>query len=77
MSLVDWVEVDHKYRVNDRSPWFPLAQHMTARRIWRRSLMVLAQLETVILDALASIRCNELFPGFHYGHEFEGLCFRH
>eukprot|EP00435_Cladocopium_sp_Y103_P070484 s608_g35.t1 len=43
----------------------------------RRSLMVLAQLESLILDALASIRCNELFQGFHYGHEFEGLCFRH
>jgi hypothetical protein len=39
--------------------------------------MVLAQLETLILDALASIRCNELFQGFHYGQEFEGLCFRH
>ncbi|CAL1164840.1 unnamed protein product [Cladocopium goreaui] len=43
----------------------------------RRTLMVLAQLETLILDALASIRCNELFQGFHYGQEFEGLCFRH
>ena len=38
--------------------------------------MLLAQLESLILDALASIRCNELFPGFQYGHEFEGLCWR-
>lgn len=38
----------------------------------RRSLMVLAQLETLILDALASIRCNELFQGFIMARNSKG-----
>ena len=37
---------------------------------------MLADLESLILDSLASIRCDELFRGFHYGKEFEGLSFR-
>ena len=37
---------------------------------------MLADLESLIMDSLASIRCDELFRGFHYGKEFEGLSFR-
>jgi len=67
-------KLEHHVEARNLSALVKLESHRTGGP--RRNLRMLADLESLIMDSLASIRCDELFRGFHYGKEFEGLSFR-